>query len=70
MRLRGVTDGSLLQAFLVFCKFENVQQCNRLLWIVFLDVMGFDCLPPAGIAAYVRTLRPDIKIIGVEPTGA
>lgn len=24
----------------------------------------------AGIAAYVKTLRPDVKIIGVEPTGA
>ena len=24
----------------------------------------------AGIAAYVKAVRPDIKIIGVEPTGA
>ena len=23
----------------------------------------------AGVAAYVKALRPDIKIIGVEPTG-
>jgi threonine dehydratase len=24
----------------------------------------------AGVAAYVKWIRPDVKIIGVEPTGA
>ena len=34
---------------------------------IFVPVGGGGLI--AGIAAYVKWIRPDIKVIGVEPTG-
>ena len=43
-------------------------QCTRPIDAIFVPVGGGGLI--AGIAAYVKRLRPEIKIIGVEPTGA
>ena len=49
---------------------EILRQCGDLdsLHAIFVPIGGGGLI--AGIAAYVKALRPDIKIIGVEPTGA
>jgi threonine dehydratase len=47
---------------------EILRQCTRPIDAIFVPVGGGGLI--AGIAAYVKRLRPDIKIIGVEPTGA
>ena len=48
---------------------EILRQCGDLdsLHAIFVPVGGGGLI--AGIAAYVKALRPDIKVIGVEPTG-
>lgn len=48
---------------------EILRQCGdpAALHAIFVPIGGGGLI--AGIAAYVKALRPDIKIIGVEPTG-
>ena len=48
---------------------EILRQCGdpAALHAIFVPIGGGGLI--AGIAAYVKSLRPDIKIIGVEPTG-
>ncbi len=47
---------------------EILRQCNMdALDAIFVAVGGGGLV--AGIAAYVRVLKPHVKIIGVEPTG-
>ncbi|EKX48314.1 hypothetical protein GUITHDRAFT_86078 [Guillardia theta CCMP2712] len=47
---------------------EILRQCSKPIDAIFIPVGGGGLI--AGVAAYVKRLRPDIKIIGVEPTGA
>eukprot|EP00236_Picocystis_salinarum_P000369 CAMPEP_0183827810 /NCGR_PEP_ID=MMETSP0807_2-20130328/2444_1 /TAXON_ID=88271 /ORGANISM="Picocystis salinarum, Strain CCMP1897" /LENGTH=595 /DNA_ID=CAMNT_0026072983 /DNA_START=1 /DNA_END=1785 /DNA_ORIENTATION=+ len=48
---------------------EILRQCgNRLPEAIFVPVGGGGLI--AGIAAYVKAVRPEIKVIGVEPVGA
>jgi len=47
---------------------EILRQCTRPIDAIFVPVGGGGLI--AGIAAYVKRLRPEIQIIGVEPTGA
>jgi threonine dehydratase len=47
---------------------EILRQHSKLLHAIFVPVGGGGLI--AGIAAYVKRLRPQIKIIGVEPTDA
>jgi threonine dehydratase len=47
---------------------EILRQCTRDIDAIFIPVGGGGLL--AGIAAYVKVLRPEIKIIGVEPNDA
>ncbi|MCS6804412.1 MAG: threonine ammonia-lyase, biosynthetic [Acidobacteriota bacterium] len=47
---------------------EILRQYNKPLHAIFVPVGGGGLI--AGIAAYVKRLRPDIKIIGVEPLDA
>jgi len=47
---------------------EILRQCRRDIDAIFIPVGGGGLL--AGIAAYVKALRPEIKIIGVEPNDA
>lgn len=46
---------------------EQCPDVNNLTY-VFVPVGGGGLI--AGIAAYIKAVRPNIKIIGVEPTGA
>lgn len=48
---------------------EILRQCDMdSLEAVFVPVGGGGLI--AGVAAYIKSLRPDIKVIGVEPAGA
>ena len=47
---------------------EILRQCNPPPQAIFVPVGGGGLI--AGIAAYVKRLRPQIKIIGVEPVEA
>lgn len=49
---------------------EILRQCPNpgQLSHVFVPVGGGGLI--AGVAAYIKAVRPDIKVIGVEPTGA
>eukprot|EP00290_Baffinella_frigidus_P006711 CAMPEP_0180131270 /NCGR_PEP_ID=MMETSP0986-20121125/8326_1 /TAXON_ID=697907 /ORGANISM="non described non described, Strain CCMP2293" /LENGTH=645 /DNA_ID=CAMNT_0022071127 /DNA_START=78 /DNA_END=2015 /DNA_ORIENTATION=+ len=47
---------------------EILRQCTKPIHAIFIPVGGGGLI--AGVASYVKRLRPDIKIIGVEPTGA
>jgi threonine dehydratase len=47
---------------------EILRQCTSDIDAIFVPVGGGGLI--AGIAAYVKALRPDIKIIGVEPVDA
>ena len=47
---------------------EILRQCTRPIDAIFVPVGGGGLI--AGIAAYVKRLRPDILVIGVEPKGA
>src|SRR2546428_10373174 len=47
---------------------EILRQCNPPPQAIFVPVGGGGLI--AGIAAYVKRLRPQIKIIGVEPVDA
>eukprot|EP00286_Rhodomonas_abbreviata_P001893 CAMPEP_0181291300 /NCGR_PEP_ID=MMETSP1101-20121128/1891_1 /TAXON_ID=46948 /ORGANISM="Rhodomonas abbreviata, Strain Caron Lab Isolate" /LENGTH=550 /DNA_ID=CAMNT_0023395677 /DNA_START=352 /DNA_END=2004 /DNA_ORIENTATION=- len=47
---------------------EILRQHTKPIHAIFIPVGGGGLI--AGVAAYVKRLRPDIKIIGVEPTGA
>jgi len=47
---------------------EILRQCTKPIDAIFVPVGGGGLI--AGIASYVKRLRPDIKIIGVEPAGA
>lgn len=47
---------------------EILRQCTRPIDAIFVPVGGGGLI--AGIASYVKRLRPDIKIFGVEPSGA
>ena len=47
---------------------EILRQCSPLPQAIFVPVGGGGLI--AGIAAYVKRLRPHIKIIGVEPVDA
>jgi threonine dehydratase len=47
---------------------EILRQHNKPLHAIFIPVGGGGLI--AGVAAYVKRLRPDIKIIGVEPVDA
>jgi threonine dehydratase len=48
---------------------EILRQCNMdTLDAIFVAIGGGGLV--AGIAAYVKALKPEIKVIGVEPTGA
>jgi len=50
------------------CGMEILRQCTKTVDAIFIPVGGGGLI--AGIASYVKRLRPDIKIIGVEPVGA
>lgn len=47
---------------------EILRQCQRPIHAIFVAIGGGGLI--AGVAAYVKRLRPDIKIIGVEPMDA
>mmetsp|Transcript_49353 Transcript_49353/g.116298 ORF Transcript_49353/g.116298 Transcript_49353/m.116298 type:complete len:605 (-) Transcript_49353:582-2396(-) len=47
---------------------EILRQYNKDIHAIFIPVGGGGLI--AGVASYVKRLRPSIKIIGVEPTGA
>ncbi|MBD1892220.1 threonine ammonia-lyase, biosynthetic [Coleofasciculus sp. FACHB-SPT9] len=47
---------------------EILRQCQQPIHAIFVAIGGGGLI--AGIAAYVKRLRPDIKIIGVEPVDA
>lgn len=47
---------------------EILQQCSGPIHAIFIPVGGGGLI--AGMAAYIKHLRPDIKIIGVEPEDA
>jgi threonine dehydratase len=48
---------------------EILRQCNMdTLDVIFVAIGGGGLV--AGICAYVKALKPEIKVIGVEPTGA
>ena len=47
---------------------EILRQCQRPIHAIFVAIGGGGLI--AGIGAYVKRLRPDIKIIGVEPMDA
>jgi threonine dehydratase len=47
---------------------EILRQCSQPIHAIFVPVGGGGLI--AGIAAYVKRLRPEIKVIGVEPTDA
>lgn len=44
---------------------EIVQQCEQRIDAIFVPVGGGGLI--AGVSAYIKTLHPDIRIIGVEP---
>ena len=52
----------------IYTGMEILRQCTRPIDAIFIPVGGGGLI--AGIASYVKRLRPEIKIIGVEPTGA
>jgi hypothetical protein len=58
--------------YIYICKSDAATQrklqCTRPIDAIFVPVGGGGLI--AGIAAYVKRLRPEIQIIGVEPTGA
>ncbi len=47
---------------------EILRQCRAPIHAIFVPVGGGGLI--AGIAAYVKRLRPDVRVIGVEPTDA
>lgn len=47
---------------------ELLQQCPEALDVVFVPVGGGGLI--AGIASYIKYLRPEVRIVGVEPEGA
>jgi threonine dehydratase len=47
---------------------EILRHCSQPIHAIFVPVGGGGLI--AGIAAYVKRLRPEIKVIGVEPTDA
>ncbi len=47
---------------------EILRQCQQPIHAIFVAIGGGGLI--SGIAAYVKRLRPEIKIIGVEPTDA
>ncbi len=47
---------------------EILRQCNRPIHAIFVAVGGGGLI--SGIAAYVKRVRPEIKVIGVEPHDA
>jgi threonine dehydratase len=47
---------------------EILRQCQKPIHAIFVAIGGGGLI--SGIAAYVKRLRPDIKIIGVEPVDA
>lgn len=47
---------------------EILRQCQQPIHAIFVAIGGGGLI--AGIAAYVKRLRPDVKIIGVEPVDA
>ena len=47
---------------------ELLRQCQKPIHAIFVAIGGGGLI--AGVAAYVKRLRPDIKIIGVEPVDA
>eukprot|EP00287_Rhodomonas_sp_CCMP768_P018870 CAMPEP_0202818052 /NCGR_PEP_ID=MMETSP1389-20130828/8047_1 /ASSEMBLY_ACC=CAM_ASM_000865 /TAXON_ID=302021 /ORGANISM="Rhodomonas sp., Strain CCMP768" /LENGTH=551 /DNA_ID=CAMNT_0049490343 /DNA_START=322 /DNA_END=1977 /DNA_ORIENTATION=- len=47
---------------------EILRQCTQKIHAIFIPVGGGGLI--AGLASYVKRLRPDVKIIGVEPAGA
>jgi threonine dehydratase len=47
---------------------EVMQQCPNTPYAVFIPVGGGGLL--AGMGAYIKSVMPDVKVIGVEPVGA
>jgi threonine dehydratase len=47
---------------------EILQQCNEKPYAVFVPVGGGGLI--AGIGAYIKSVMPEVKVIGVEPEGA